>query len=615
MKRAVVLWTLFLSLVMLSWGSQAFAQERCPAAKSGTVTDQSPKQSGRVQPGGGGASVCGTAKPAPSVIQPLSSFPYQATTFRNRSRDPQCVTIGVTSTAGGGLQSVAYLGSYNPAAPAVNYLGDAGGNATLSTVSYGVTVPALSDFVVVVSSVTANANATYDLSVTGCGAVVVSSVAPNAGPTAGGTNVTIRGSGFLADATVTIGGAPATNVTIVDEGTIGATTPGGAEGAADVVVTNTDATTSTLPGGFVYVSGASTTLNLVSSKNPSVFGEPVSFTATAASTAGTPTGAISFFDGAAKLGDVNLVAGAATFTTTSLAAGQHAITAKYAGVGAFLPATSAVVQQQVNRASTTTTIASSKNPSGNGEAVMLTATVVAVAPGGGIPSGNVTFSDGGTPLVTVSLDGTGKASFTTSTLTVGNHDITVTFAGSDTHAGSASAKLVQSVGLPTTSTALLTSKTPSFVGEAVTFTAVVTAASGTGVPTGTVSFRDGDKPIGTGTLDGAGKATLTTSTLTEGLHVMTAFYEGSASFAPSTSPPFAQNVRRDPGVTPAPPGSSGGTADAGADAGGGTGEAFSVEGGGCSCRAAPASGGPISAAVFALGAMLVASRRRVRTRR
>jgi hypothetical protein len=613
MNRWVSLWALVLSFVMLSWPCPSWAQERCPLVKSGSVNDQSLKQSGRLQ-GGGGASVCGAAKATPSVLTPQSSFPYAATTFRNRSRDSQCVTVSVTSTSGGGLQSTAYLGTFAPATPALNYLGDGGDNATLSTITYGITVPALADFVVVVSSVTANAAATYDLSVTGCGAVVVTSVAPNAGPTAGGTNVTIKGTGFLADATVTIGGAAATNVSVVDDATIGATTPAGTEGAADVVVTNALATSSTLAGGFVYVAGTSTTITLASSKNPTVFGEAVSFTATLASGAGTPTGSVAFYDGAAKIGDANLAVGVATLSTSTLAAGPHAITAKYSVVGAFLAATSAVVEQQVARAATTTALTSSKNPSGEGESITLSATVTAVQPGGGIPSGSVTFSDGGVAFVTVSLDGTGKASFTTSALAVGGRELVVSYAGTDTHAGSISAQLVQAVGLPSTATSLLTSKTPSLVGESVTFTAVVATSLLGGVPTGSVTFKDGDTAIATSPLDGGGRATFTTAALTEGLHVMTAVYGGAAGFSASASAPFAQNVRRDPGISGSS-GTSSGAVDAGADSGTAPEGVFSAGGGGCSCREAPTTTSNASMLALAIAAVVMATRRAKRTRR
>jgi hypothetical protein len=82
--------------------------------------------------------------------------------------------------------------------------------------------------------------------------VSVTSVVPATGPLAGGTNVTINGSGFAAGATVTFGGTAATNVVIVSGIKITAKTPAHAAGAVAVKVTNVDTTNGTLAAGFTY---------------------------------------------------------------------------------------------------------------------------------------------------------------------------------------------------------------------------------------------------------------------------------------------------------------------------------------------------------------------------
>ena len=66
---------------------------------------------------------------------------------------------------------------------------------------------------------------------------------PTSGTTAGGTGITVTGTGFLAGATVTLGGTAASNVTVVNSRTITATTAAHAAGAVNVVVRNTDAQT------------------------------------------------------------------------------------------------------------------------------------------------------------------------------------------------------------------------------------------------------------------------------------------------------------------------------------------------------------------------------------
>ena len=90
-----------------------------------------------------------------------------------------------------------------------------------------------------------------------------------------------------------------------------------------------------------------------------------------------------------------------------------------------------------------------------------------------------------------------------------------------------------------TSTALVSSVTPSTFGSAVTFTATVTSANGT--PSGTVTFTDGTTNLGTQTLTN-GQASITLSSLTVGTHTVTATYGGGATFATSTSSSVVQVV-------------------------------------------------------------------------
>jgi len=79
----------------------------------------------------------------------------------------------------------------------------------------------------------------------------ITAVDPADGPTAGGTSVTITGANFTSDITVTFGGQPLQDLTVVDQGTIKGTTPPHAAGAVDVVVSNSFGS-DTLEGGFTY---------------------------------------------------------------------------------------------------------------------------------------------------------------------------------------------------------------------------------------------------------------------------------------------------------------------------------------------------------------------------
>lgn len=93
-------------------------------------------------------------------------------------------------------------------------------------------------------------------------APTVSSVSANSGPSAGGTNVTITGTGFVATPTVAFGGTSATNVVRVNSTTITCTTPAHAAGAVDVVVTNPDTQTGTGTNAFTYEAASSATQSI-----------------------------------------------------------------------------------------------------------------------------------------------------------------------------------------------------------------------------------------------------------------------------------------------------------------------------------------------------------------
>jgi len=84
----------------------------------------------------------------------------------------------------------------------------------------------------------------------------VTSISPASGGMAGGTPVSISGSGFSTRATVSFGGAAAAGVMVIGPGTIDAQTPAHVAGAVDVVVTNPDGTFGTLSSGFTYTSNS-----------------------------------------------------------------------------------------------------------------------------------------------------------------------------------------------------------------------------------------------------------------------------------------------------------------------------------------------------------------------
>ena len=113
----------------------------------------------------------------------------------------------------------------------------------------------------------------------------ITGVNPNTGILAGGTSITITGSNFITGATVSVGGAPATNVVVASATSITAKTPNGAAGLKDVVVT-TAGGTATLSNAFTYTDTILATITGVSPQYGPVAGS-TTITITGTSLTGT----------------------------------------------------------------------------------------------------------------------------------------------------------------------------------------------------------------------------------------------------------------------------------------------------------------------------------------
>ena len=278
--------------------------------------------------------------------------------------------------------------------------------------------------------------------------VTGTALASSANPATLGTSVTFT-------ATVTgASGTPAGNVTFFDgAATLGTGTLNGS-GVATFVTgslsVGSHAITASYGGNSNYAASPSpvvsqvieplTTLTTVaSSTNPAVAGASITMTATVTSAFGTPGGNVTFFDQAVSIGSGMLNgSGVATFATTILASGNHAITAAYGGSTNHLASTSLVLSQTINPITTTTTLAASANPASLGASVTLTATVAGAL---GTPAGTVTFLDGAATLGSGTLNGSGVATFVTSSLTVGSHPLTAAYDPAGNHASSVSSVL------------------------------------------------------------------------------------------------------------------------------------------------------------------------------
>lgn len=314
----------------------------------------------------------------------------------------------------------------------------------------------------------------------------------------------------------------------------------------------------TYDSGVVLTAVVPTTLSLSvrSGNSTSVFGQSVTFTATISGTGGTPTGTVTFDNNGVPIGTpVNVgLGGVTSLTTSQLPVGTDAITATYSGDTRFTSSTATAIVQTVDEDSTVTTVSSTANPSAIGQNVTFTAKVTPVSPGGGTPTGTVTFYDGTTPLTAVLLAG-GVATYPTSTLTMGLHPISVVYDGDDNFLGSVSTTLNQNVNRSISTTTIASSVNPSTFGQGVTFTALVAASGGaSGTPTGSVTFFDGITSLATEPLDGD-IAMYSTTSLSRGSHQITAQYIGDSQFAASTSAVVSQAVNQantTTAVTPSP---------------------------------------------------------------
>ena len=342
------------------------------------------------------------------------------------------------------------------------------------------------------------------------------------------------------------GGGGSSGLDAGDSGTCGSDAAGGGGGGSSLVPAGGSQALTTSPASVTIsytLPVTATATALSSSANPSVAGQQVTYTATVSPV--PDGGTVAFTDGAVTIGGCGAVpvdtsTGTAVCQATYASSGSHSITAGYSGDVLFEPSTSAPLSQTVGQASTATTVTSSANPSVSGQSVTFVATVSPVSPGAGSPTGTVTFSDGGTLLGTEGLNGSGTATFTTSTLAAGGHQITAAYGG-DANFAASSGSLTQTVSKIVTATAVASSANPSIPGQAVTYTATVSPAPDGGL----VAFTDGGTAIAgcaAQPLNSSGQATCQVTYTATGSHAITAVYSGDAVYAGSTSAPLTQSV-------------------------------------------------------------------------
>ncbi len=306
----------------------------------------------------------------------------------------------------------------------------------------------------------------------------------------------------------------------------------------------------------------SAVVSVLSFSTPATATSSVAFTFTVTaknqsnSTDTSYTGTIHFTssDGSAVLpADSTLTNGVGTFSVTLKTDGNQTITATDTATSAITGTSGAIAVSAAIApppppppppppAITTLTLRSSLNPSALGQAV--TFTVLIGTSGGPFPAdpptGNVQFFDGNNSLASVTLLNA-QASYTTSTLSGGNHTIVAEYSGDSTWP-STQANYRQTVNAPLTLT-LATSPASLVYGQAVTLTANIAATvpSGFAMPSGQVAFGlaranrfSPPLPLGATALV-SGAATLQVNSLAVGTNTIVAQYSGDATWSPVTA--------------------------------------------------------------------------------
>jgi hypothetical protein len=295
-----------------------------------------------------------------------------------------------------------------------------------------------------------------------------------------------------------------------------------------------------------------TNIVLTSSLNPAPLGQTVTFLATVSSQvagAGTPSGTVTFYVNSQVIISSPLdAAGQATvaFTPPRVTTNSsfYYVQAIYSGTTGFAGRSSTIVDEVVTGTqATTTTLKASANPAVYGQSVTFSATVKGPS-GSGYPTGTVRFFDGSTLLGIGSLYN-GVATLADSILAPGIHAITAEYGGDPNFMASSSVALSETVKQASTQTTLASSLNRAPAGQTVTFTATVAPVSpgpGTGPPTGTITFVDGNTVLGTVALVN-GKAALAISTLTPGKHTITGVYSGDVDFLASPEASFTETIQ------------------------------------------------------------------------
>jgi hypothetical protein len=199
--------------------------------------------------------------------------------------------------------------------------------------------------------------------------------------------------------------------------------------------------------------------------------------------------------------------------------------------------------------SSATSLSASPTSAVVGQTITLTANVTGVSGAVQPTLGTVTFLNGATTLGTAAINASGIATYTT-TLPYGSNSLAAQYSGESNDFGSTTpTSITVNVASAATTTTLTATPTTAVVGQTILFAATVTSASGTAVPTGTVSLLSGGNVLVVLSLSN-GTAAYAPNSLPVGSYCLVASYSGDLTHAPSVSSPcVAVTVNQAPTTT------------------------------------------------------------------
>lgn len=307
---------------------------------------------------------------------------------------------------------------------------------------------------------------------------------------------------------------------------------------------------------------ADTKLGISSSNLDAVYGEVLTYTATASTVepgAGTPVGTVQFYINSSAYGSPVTLNDSGTASINLpynyFTVGSHSVRAAYSGNQNFNGSNSTTPTQDVHPAPTSLSVTSSQNPTVYGTSIIINMAATANDPSLAIPTGTVQLSIDGVPFGSaLTLDENGEASRTIPYLNLwpDHHDITAIYTPSTPAQFVSSSNLLSPVDQLVNKANPIFTITPSadsaVASQPVSYQVLVAPSMPTqGIPTGTIQFFVDGTPLGDAVaLDAEGKANSPLSIeLPAGIHQLTVSYSGDDYFlSVPTSAEVAQTIEK-----------------------------------------------------------------------